>query len=168
MTEEPRVSHLDDAAADNDHGDGDLGDLLQELRVLPPGVQMLTAFLIILPFSQGFAEIQQTEQWVYLATFVCSVSSLVLFIAPAAQHRLERPLRDRDRFKRDATRLIVIGMVPLSFALILATELVVTEVVGTVPGLAVAAMVTVLIGIIWWLIPLRHRSGSAAPVPVHA
>ncbi|MDQ3779860.1 MAG: DUF6328 family protein, partial [Chloroflexota bacterium] len=56
--------------------DEDLGDLLQELRVLLPGVQTLTAFLIILPFSGGFSQIARSEQWVYVATFVCSLSSL--------------------------------------------------------------------------------------------
>lgn len=122
------------AAADR-RNEEDLSELLGELRVLLPGVQMLTGFLILLPFSQGFSKIGQNEQWVYLALFVCSVSSLVLFTAPAAQHRLERPLRDRIRFKHDATRLIIIGLAPLSLALILATHLIVTEVIGKVAGL---------------------------------
>lgn len=139
-------------------GDEDLSDLLQELRVLLPGVQTLTAFLIILPFSPGFALIEQAERWVYLATFVCSVSSLVLLTAPAAQHRLERPLRDRVRFKQLATRLVIIGLVPLSLALILATQLVISEVVGREAGIGTAAIVTVLIGLTWWLLPL-HRCG---------
>lgn len=138
-------------------GDEDLSDLLQELRVLLPGVQTLTAFLIILPFSPGFALIEQAERWVYLATFVCSVSSLVLLTAPAAQHRLERPLRDRVRFKQLATRLVIIGLVPLSLALILATQLVISEVVGREAGIGTAAIVTVLIGLTWWLLPLHRR-----------
>lgn len=138
-------------------GDEDLSDLLQELRVLLPGVQTLTAFLIILPFSPGFALIEQAERWVYLATFVCSVSSLVLLTAPAAQHRLERPLRDRVRFKQLATRLVIIGLAPLSLALILATQLVISEVVGREAGIGTAAIVTVLIGLTWWLLPLHRR-----------
>lgn len=88
MTDHEARSQTDKAALD-----GDLSDLLQELRVLLPGIQTLTGFLIILPFSQGFSKIGQHEQWVYLALFVCAVSSLVLFTAPAAQHRWERPLR---------------------------------------------------------------------------
>jgi hypothetical protein len=72
-----------------------LESLLQELRVLLQGVQVLTGFLIVLPFYQGFATIARTEQWVYLVTFACSLSSLILFSAPAAQHRLEWPLYDR-------------------------------------------------------------------------
>lgn len=149
-------------AIEDEEEKGDLSDLLQELRVLLPGVQTLTAFLIILPFNQGFGRIQQSEQWIYIATFVCSISSLVLFTAPAAQHRLERPLRDRERFKHDATRLIIVGMAPLSFALILATHLVVTQVVGRELGIAVPALVAGLIVLTWWLIPLLHRRKNAA------
>lgn len=126
--------------------------------MLLPGVQTLTAFLIILPFSPGFALIEQAERWVYLATFICSVSCLVLFTAPAAQHRLERPLRDRVRFKQLATRLIIIGLVPLSLVLILVTQLVVSEVGGKEAGVGAAALVAVLIGLTWWLLPLRRRS----------
>lgn len=110
-----------DLADEQRTGDTDLSDLLQELRVLLPGTQTLTAFLIILPFNQGFAQTQQGEKYVYLATFLCSICSLILFAAPAAQHRLQRPLRDREQFKMTANRLIVAGLVPLSCALPLAT-----------------------------------------------
>ncbi len=143
--------------AEGTHHDGDLSDLLQELRILLPGAQVLTAFLIILPFSTGFAKIQRTEQWVYVATFACSVVSLALFTAPAAQHRLERPLRDRERFKRDATRLIILGLIPLSVAVVLATQLVVNEAIGRDVGFVVAAIVGSVIALTWWLLPLNHR-----------
>ena len=65
---------------------GDLSDLLSELRILLPGAQMLTAFLIILPFNGGFAKIVQAEKIVFLATFFLSMTSLVLLSAPAIQH----------------------------------------------------------------------------------
>ncbi|HEV2528866.1 MAG TPA: DUF6328 family protein [Thermomicrobiales bacterium] len=147
------------ATGDNEgeRGDQDLGDLLQELRVLLPGVQTLTAFLIILPFQSGFAEIRQDEKWSYTVMFVCAIVSLVLFAAPAAYHRLVRPLRDREQFKHDATRLIVIGMIPLTLALVLAVHLVVTRVAGTAVGLIVAAVVAVLIIGVWWVFPLLDR-----------
>jgi len=157
VSEQDGKQDHDGPNAEDEEERGDLSDLLQELRVLLPGVQTLTAFLIILPFNQGFGRIQQSEQWIYVATFVCSISSLVLFTAPAAQHRLERPLRDRERFKHDATRLIIVGMAPLSLALILATHLVVTQVVGDELGFAVPALVAGLIVLTWWLIPLLHR-----------
>jgi hypothetical protein len=138
---------------------GNLSDLLQELRVLLQGVQVLTGFLIVLPFYQAFATIALLEKWVYLATFACSVSGLILFSAPAAQHRLEWPLRDRARFKVFATHMIIIGLVPFSLALVLATQLVVSQILGAGPAFAVAGIAALLIGAVWWLVPLVVRQG---------
>ncbi|HYP41473.1 MAG TPA: DUF6328 family protein, partial [Chloroflexia bacterium] len=118
----------DSQAKNDDHDEQDLNDLLQELRILLQGVQVLTAFLVILPFNQGFEKIEEIEKWVYIATFICSVMGLVLFSAPAAHHRLARPLMDRVRFKEFATRMTIVGLVPSSLALVLATQLVVAQV----------------------------------------
>src|SRR3712207_4445300 len=102
------------------HDDEDLGDLLQEMRVLLQGAQVLTAFLVILPFNQRFADLSEREEWVYVATFLLSVVSLVLLSAPAAHHRLVRPLVDRERFKNSSTRFLIGGLVAISLALVLA------------------------------------------------
>lgn len=144
--------------ADEEHDPDDLSGMREEVRILLPGAQTLTAFLIVLPFSQGFGRLQRTEQWVYLATFACAITSLVLFTAPAAQHRLERPLRDRAGFKRRANRLIITGLVPFSLALILATHLVVNTVIQGLPQLIITALVALLIGSVWWLLPAFHRA----------
>jgi hypothetical protein len=141
-----------------DVGDHDLSDLLQELRILLQGAQVLTAFLIVLPFSEGFGRLDQIEKWVYLVTFMSSITGLVFISAPAAQHRLQRPLLDRERFKHFATRMIVIGMAAFSIALILATQLVSNEVVGYGPSLVVALLVASLIGVVWWLIPMWSKA----------
>ena len=147
----------DSQAKNGDHDEQDLNDLLQELRILLQGVQVLTAFLVILPFNQGFEKIEEIEKWVYLATFVCSVTGLVLFSAPAAHHRLVRPLMDRVRFKEFATRMTIVGLVPSSLALVLATQLVVAQVLGNVQSIVVAGLIGVLIGVFWWILPLAHK-----------
>ena len=137
--------------------EGSLNDMLQELRILLQGAQVLTAFLIILPFNQGFEKIHDFEKWVYTATFLCSVTSMVFFSAPAAHHRLARPLMHRELFKTFATRMILVGLVVLSFALVLVTQLVVSQVVGSVVSIFVTAFVGLLILIIWWLFPLTYK-----------
>jgi hypothetical protein len=96
--------------------DGDLTDMLSELRVLLPSAQLLSAFLITVPFSSGFAAIVAAEKGVFIATFVLAVASLVMLSAPAVQHRLIRPLIDRPHFKRLATRQIVLGSIALTGA----------------------------------------------------
>ena len=151
---------------DRDDGpqtDGDLTDMLGELRVLLPGAQTLTAFLIILPFNSAFAKIQESEQLVYVITFICSILSLVLFTAPAAQHRLERPLRNRERFKTVATRFMIAGLVPLSIALVLVTQLVLSEVM-TAPWMSwsIAGALAVIIVMLWWITPLWHKGQHGA------
>jgi ABC-type multidrug transport system permease subunit len=141
------------AATGGSTADGDLGDMLNELRILLPSAQLLTAFLITLPFNSGFAEVIQSEKWVFIATFLCSMISLVMFSAPAVQHRLLRPLYDRQRFKQFASHELLVGSIALAFALILATELVLAEVFGHLLGIALAGSVGGLIGLLWWALP---------------
>ena len=140
-----------------DSEEGSLNDMLQELRILLQGAQVLTAFLIILPFNQSFEKIHDFEKWVYTATFLCSITSMVFFSAPAAHHRLARPLMHRELFKTFATRMILVGLVVLSFALILVTQLVVSQVIGSIVSIFVTAFVGLLILIIWWLFPLTYK-----------
>jgi hypothetical protein len=144
---------------DEKEGDGDFSDMLSEMRILLPGAQMLSAFLIILPFNSGFSKIVHVEKQLFLATFIFALASLVLLSAPAIQHRVMRPLRDRARFKRIATRQIVAGAFTLAIALVLGTDLVISEVFGAAIGLAVAILMALLIVIFWWIMPavLKRR-----------
>ncbi len=140
-----------------EQSDQDLGDLLQESRILLQGSQVLTAFLIILPFNQLFDKLNIFEKYVYLATFLCAMISLVLFTAPAVQHRLERPLIKRVKFKNFATRMIIIGLIPLSLALILVVQLVVSQVVSFETSLVIAGVFGLALLAIWWVYPLLNK-----------
>jgi magnesium-transporting ATPase (P-type) len=139
--------------------DGDLSDMLEELRILLPGSQTLTAFLIILPFNNGFSEIRDEEKVVYIITFLCSLISLVLFTAPAAHHRLQRPLKNREQFKNQATKFMIVGLIPLSIALVLASQLVLSTVLGgrlwpwTITGILALIVLTM-----WWVFPQITRN----------
>jgi len=143
------------------HADGDLSDMLSELRILLPGAQMLTAFLIILPFSGRAEQFIRAERLVFLATFFFALTSLVLLSAPAIQHRLMRPLVCRERFKRVATRQIVAGSCSLAFALTLGTNLVISSVFGKLIGIASSVTMGLLILCLWCLLPmyLKRRHG---------
>ncbi len=160
MEAQPHTDAPGETVPESRAGGGDLADLLQEQRILLQGAQILTAFLVILPFQPGFGKIDLGETWVYLITFVCSLLSLIVFAAPAAQHRLERPLRDRARFKTSATRTLIAGLVPLSMALILVSKLIVGEVMHHWAGTIVAIGVAAILGELWWAFPLaRKRTG---------
>jgi accessory gene regulator protein AgrB len=152
--ERPRECQSCDSGASDD---GSLDEMLQELRILLQGAQVLTAFLVVLPFNDNFDKIHAFEKWVYTATFLSSITSLVFLSAPAAHHRLARPLVHRVVFKTFATRMIVVGLVFLSFALILVTQLVVSQVVGSLVSVVVTAFVSLLILMIWWFFPLTFK-----------
>ncbi|HYJ13570.1 MAG TPA: DUF6328 family protein [Thermomicrobiales bacterium] len=152
--------------------DGSLSDMLNEMRVLLPGAQTLTAFMIIVPFNASFQELSTSDRWVYVITFLCSLIALLLFAAPAAHHRLERPLIDREEFKNFANRFIVAGLFFLSVALVLATELVIARVYPEdFISWGVAGLVAVLVLTVWWLMPrsrirrLKARMASGKPNP---
>ena len=137
--------------------DEDLTDLLSEIRLLLPGTLLLVAFLIALPFNSGYTRISRFDNAVYVAMFLCAILSLLLFAAPAAQHRLMSPLRDRAAFKRLVNRQVIIGLVPLSAALTLAAYLVISDVVSALAAAIVAGIVALAIGMLWWAIPLSKR-----------
>lgn len=135
-------------------------DLLQEIRVLLAGSQVLTAFLMTVPFSSGFTHLNGVERNVFAATFLTVLLSLILFATPAAYHRLVWPVPDRRRFKRLSTRLVIAGLVPLSIALVLATQLVLNEVFKAAETSIGTALVAAMILVMWWLWPLAHRRGA--------
>jgi predicted membrane-bound spermidine synthase len=140
-----------------DPSDDDLTDILSEIRLLIPGTQILVAFLIVLPFNSGFTRVSSIDKTVYVVMFVCAMTSLLLFIAPAAQHRLMRPLRDRAAFKRSVNRQVIIGLVPLSLAITLATFFVISNVVSNLVAGILAGLVGLVIALLWWIIPMRSR-----------
>jgi len=137
--------------------DEDLSDLLNEIRLLLPGTLLLVAFLIALPFNTGYTRVSQFDNAVYVALFLCAILSLLLFAAPAAQHRLMSPLRDRAAFKRSVNRQVIIGLIPLSAAITLATYLVISDVVNTLAAALVAGIVGLTIASLWWVVPLNRR-----------
>lgn len=143
--EDPAVVTADDPNS--------LSELLQELRILLQGAQVLAGFLVILPFSARFADISPLEKWIYLAAFLSTLTSLVLFSAPAIHHRLQRPLVNRIQFKNFASRMIVLGAIPLSLGLTLAAQVAVAEVAGEIAGSVIALLVAALIAFAWWAAP---------------
>ena len=151
----PTVQAMDD-------DDGDLTDMLGELRVLLPTAQLLSAFLIAVPFAPGFKSIVQAEKNVFLATFMLSVAALVRFTAPAVQHRRMRPLRRRADFKARASRQMLVGAALLAIALVLATQFVLSEVLGHTVGNVAAAVIGTLIGLMWLLVPLTWNRKQSA------
>lgn len=110
--------------------DGDLTDLLGKLRILLPASQLLSGFLIAIPFAFGFRRLVGAKQDIFLATFLFSLIRLVMFSAPAIQLRLVRPLLDREQLKRIAGGRVLSVASTLAVSLVLVTQLILSAVMG--------------------------------------
>jgi hypothetical protein len=130
-----------------------LDELLNEARLLLPGTEVFLAFLMVLPFYDRFHELDAVQHGVYLTTFLGELLALSCFLAPAAYHRIARPLHDKERFKVFATKLIILGLLPFSTSLVGASYLVCSVV--TPPAAPVVAIAfAVVIATLWWVAPL--------------
>jgi uncharacterized membrane protein YdjX (TVP38/TMEM64 family) len=135
----------------------DFSVLLGNLRVLLQGAQVLTSFLIVLPFNTNFGTLDVSDRQFYLATFLCSLVSMILLSAPALHHYVRRPLRHPEQFKRFSTRLVWLGAIFMSLALILATRLVVRQVLTGASTWIVPGVTALLLLGVWWWIPVLHE-----------
>ena len=96
--------------------DRELIELLNELRVALPGVQVLFAFLLTVPFTQRFARVSRVQEDAYFASFLCAALATVLLIAPSAYHRLQWRQKDKEHMLVVANRLAIAGTVFLALA----------------------------------------------------
>ena len=127
--------------------DRNLGDLLQELRVAFPGIQFLFAFLLVVPFQQGWETVDGAEKHVYYVALLLTAISSICFIAPTARHRLRFREGDLRWVVESSNRLMVAGLVCLGGA-IAAVLLLITMVVFS-DGFAIAVCAVFAVGIVW-------------------
>jgi hypothetical protein len=127
--------------------DRNLGDLLQELRVAFPGIQFLFAFLLVVPFQQGWETVDGAEKHVYYVALLLTAISSICFIAPTARHRLRFRDGDLRWVVESSNRLMVAGLVCLGGA-IAAVLLLITMVVFS-DGFAIAVCAVFAVGIVW-------------------
>lgn len=138
--------------------DRNWNSLLQELRVVQTGVQLLTGFLLTLPFQQRFNILSEQMRVVYLATVACSVGATVLLVAPVGIHRL---LFRRHRLQvlvSAAHRCAYAGLALLGTALTGVTVIVFASVAGNRTALIAGGCALVLFTFFWWVLPLLLRT----------
>lgn len=130
-----------------------LTELLTETRIILPGTEVFLGFLMTLPFTARFAELDAEQRLVYLSTFFATLLAVACFVAPAAYHRIARPIRHKARFKVFANSFIVAGLAFASASFVLVTYLV-TSVVAPHTKTLAAAVMSVVILTLWWVVPL--------------
>ncbi|HET9162802.1 MAG TPA: DUF6328 family protein [Solirubrobacterales bacterium] len=138
--------------------DRNLGELLQELRVALPGVQVLFAFLLAVPFQRNFTEISPFEEKVYFATLLCTAVSAALLISPTAYHRLTFHLQPKRELVFVANRMTIAGLGFLALAMTGAIMLITDVLFGSPATVVFSVAAAALFVALWGVLPLRARS----------
>jgi hypothetical protein len=153
----PREGH------DEDHKqrvDRELIELLNELRVALPGVQVLFAFLLTIPFAQGFTKLDGTEKFVYAASLMLSAAATGLLIAPTSYHRLQYRAGDKEQILLTANKMAIVGLVALAGAIACAVYVVMAVVFDAGIAVALAGATAGMLGWLWYGLPLTRKLSS--------
>ena len=140
--------------------DRELIELLNELRVALPGVQVLFAFLLIVPFSQGYSSITPAQKTGYLAAFFCAALATAFLIAPSAYHRIQFRMGDKERMLRVSNWLALIGSAFLAMAMVAVVFVITDIVVGGLWAPTLAGAGAGLFFGLWYGLPLYGRARS--------
>jgi amino acid transporter len=128
----------------------ELIELLNELRVALPGVQVLFAFLLAVPFSNGYSKITQFEKVTFFVSLVATAISSALLIATPSLHRLRFRADDKEKIVIYGNRLAIAGFFVLAVAMVAALMTVASFLFGAEAGIATAACVAVVIAVLWY------------------
>jgi hypothetical protein len=137
--------------------DRNLNELLSELRVVATGVQVLFAFLLIVPFSVGFTHLSAGERYVYFAILLATAAAAALLIAPTSLHRLIFRRGDKPYLIEVANRMAISGILCLMLAMTGILSLLSGHLFGWIAGAIVAVGAGAFFGLLWFGLGLRRR-----------
>ena len=126
----------------------ELIELLNELRVALPGVQVLFAFLLAVPFANGWQRVTNFQRDVFFVAFLCTATATILLIAPSTYHRLRWREHDKEHMLVTANRLTIAGSVFLAAAMV-SVVLLITDLLFSL-GWALLATVVVAAAFAWF------------------
>jgi Family of unknown function (DUF6328) len=140
-----------------------LDQLLQELRVVLPGVQVLFAFLLIAPFSSRFAQVDDFERDIYFVALLLAAVAVALLMAPSIQHRILFR-RDQKRYLVNlGSALMIAGMTALAFAIVLSLVFVAHFLFGPGAAFAAGGLSFVAFAVLWYALPIERRLTNRDP-----
>jgi magnesium-transporting ATPase (P-type) len=135
----------------------EMNELLQELRVILPGVQVLFAFLLTVAFTQRFTEISSYQKNIYFTALMSTAFATVFFIAPTSQHRLLWRRHARSQRLWLANWLLIVGSVFLAVGVSCVVFLVADFIYGSTTAAVATALVAGAVLVLWYLLPLVQR-----------
>ncbi len=139
-----------------------MAELLQELRIALPGVQILFAFLLTVPFAQGFTRVTDFQRNLFFGVLLATAISTICLIAPTATHRLRFHKSDRKYVIESANALMIAGLVFLSLAILGAVVLITDYLFGIGGQWYWPLLIGIVLVGLWFVRPLL-RSESSGP-----
>ena len=143
--------------------DRELIELLNELRIALPGVQVLFAFLLAVPFTQRFDTLTGAQKDVFFAAFLSTALATALLIAPSAYHRLRWREHDKEQMLQTSNRLAIAGTIFLAASIIAVVYLVTDLLFGLAATLVATMLTTATFAWLWYALPLIRRARSPRP-----
>ena len=137
--------------------DRELIELLNELRVALPGVQVLFAFLLTVPFTGGFERVTALQRDAYIVAVVATAIGSALLISPTAYHRIRFRDRDKEQLLLTANRLALAGLVALAVGMTASLFLVVDFIFSFTAAAVVAGGLAGVFAWFWWGLPLSRK-----------
>lgn len=142
--------------------DRNYNELLQEMRVLQAGMQILFAFLLSLPFASRFADVTGFQRDTYLVTLVSAAIATTCIIGPVPFHRVVFRRGMKDDLIKAAIRYVVGGLVFLFFTMCGAALLVVDFLFSRTTAFIITGALAILFIVLWLVIPFRSRATEEA------
>jgi hypothetical protein len=140
--------------------DRELTELLGELRIALPGVQMLFAFLLTVPFYARFETLTVESRAVFFSTFAFTTIAAVFMIAPSSNHRISFRAQDKERLLLRANNFAIVGVAFLALAVCGVVYFISDMVLGQEWAPYATGATAMLIALTWYLAPLIHKFGS--------
>ena len=145
-----------------ERADRELIELLNELRVVLPGVTVLLAFLLAVPFAKGWTRVTPFQRDVFVVAFLSTAVAVALLTAPSSYHRLRFRHGNKEHLVRIGNRLAIAGITASSVSLLAVVVLVMDYVVSRGAAIAAAAALFAVIAVLWYGLALgaavRDRS----------
>ena len=138
--------------------DRNLVELLQEVRVVQTGVQVLFAFLLTVPLAARFPELSTFQRWDYFVTLLAAGAASVFLVAPTAYHRILFRLGDKEHLVVMANRFTLAGLACVAISMVGALLLVTDLLFHGVAAAVTAALAALALIAVWCLLPLRRRA----------
>jgi hypothetical protein len=133
--------------------DRELIELLNELRVALPGVQVMFAFLLMVPFSQGWPQTSSTQRGVYFASFMLATLATLFLISPTTYHRIRFRDHDKEHMLKLSNRFAIVGTLLLAMAMSCVVFFVTDYIFPNITAIA-TALVAGLFAWFWFGLPL--------------